>query len=84
MQDWKSDFSQDFKVGDRVDNEIYEHFLDVLPPLVNRYNYFQTSEASGSDGKGNSTYLTFIKDDISWIYLGDCCKNGTEHIPSMW
>lgn len=84
MKDWKSDFSEDFKIGDRVDNEIYEHFLNVLPPLVNKINYFQISEPYGSDEKGRSTYLTLKHDGISWIYLGHCCKNGKKHVPSIW
>lgn len=79
MKDWKYDFGTDFKVGDRVDNEIYEHFLNVLPPLTNKYDMLQVSEPYNHiNGKG--TYATFVKDDISWIYKGHCFKGETENI----
>ena len=84
MQDWKQNFSEDFKIGDRVDNEIYEHFLNVLPPLVNRGDYFQMSEPYSWDEKGRNTYLTLKHDGISWIYMGHCCKNGLKDAPSIW
>ncbi|MEG1409707.1 MAG: hypothetical protein RSB77_03605 [Bacilli bacterium] len=80
MKDWKYDFGTDFKPGDRVDNEIYEHFLNVLPPLVYRSNMLQVSEPYGWDSRGGSTYTTFINDGISWVYKGHCFKNQTEHI----
>lgn len=80
MKDWKYDFSNDFNPGDRVDDEIYQYFLDVLPPLVNRRNMLQVSGAYGWDSRGGNTYTTFVHDGISWIYKGHCFRNETEHI----
>ena len=80
MNDWKYDFGTDFTPGDRVDEEIYNHFLNVLPPLVNRSNMLQVSEPYGWDERGGSTYTTFTHDGISWIYNGHCFKNQTENI----
>lgn len=80
MKDWKQSFSDDFKAGDRVDEEIYQYFLNVLPPLTNREKMLQVSEPYGWDEKGRSTYTTFTNDGISWIYRGHCIKGGVTHI----
>lgn len=80
MSDWKQNFSDDFNPGDRVDDEIYEHFLNVLPPLTNKKNMLQVSEPYGWDEKGRSTYTTFTHDGISWIYRGHCVKNQVTNI----
>lgn len=85
MNDWKYDFGTDFTPGDRVDEEVYLHFLNVLPPLTNKYSMLQVSEPYNhlideEDGKLKGTYTTFIKDDISWIYCGNCFKGKTKHI----
>lgn len=56
-------------VWTQVDEDVYEHFLNVLPPLCWRGKYFQCSEPySHVDGKGQ--YLTFIKKDGACWYLG--------------
>ncbi|MDO7204282.1 hypothetical protein Q5M85_09130 [Paraclostridium bifermentans] len=59
MKDWKYDFGTDFNPGDRVDNEIYERFLDVLPPLVHRSNMLQVSEPCGWDSRGGKHIYNF-------------------------
>lgn len=62
--------------GDKVDMEMYEHFLNVLPPLVNNSHLLQISEPSDYVNGGN-TYTTFEYVDGCWIYRGDCHKGST-------
>lgn len=79
FKDWpeKLSISQYLQVGDVVDKEMYEHFLNGLPP---QYNYSAFLQAGGAcdtfnvDGVLKSTYLTFVKDGDSdnWVFKGEC------------
>ena len=79
FKDWPENLNigQYLQVGDVVDKEMYEHFLNVLPP---RYNYSAFLQAGGAidnievDGVLKGTYLTFVKDGDSnnWIFKGEC------------
>lgn len=62
--------------GDRVDNEMYEHFLNVLPPLTNTSNMLQVSEPYDHiDGRG--IYCTFVFEEGCWVYKGNCFRGDT-------
>lgn len=69
--------------GDTVDEEIADHFLNVLPPLVQKEGYFQCSEpyshVKTDDGKFYApTYTTFRKNrEGKWVFIGNCFRNGT-------
>ena len=52
-----------------ISEEVYEHFLNVLPPLCWRGGYFQCSEPYCHEG-GKGRYLTFIKKDGTYWFLG--------------
>lgn len=64
------------KVGDIVDEEMVEHFLNVLPPLMYTHNYLQVSEACDFRN-GKNTYTTFEKVNGQWFYRGDCNRGKT-------
>ena len=56
-----------------VDEDIYYHFLNVLPPLVWVGSYFQVSEPYSHEVVGDrwrGRYLTFIKKDGKCWFLG--------------
>lgn len=75
-ENWEGSLDKYLKVGDKVDEEMYEHFLNVLPPLVNRTNMLQVSEPYDYvDGK--NTYTTFTKENGYWTYRGNCHKGET-------
>lgn len=70
------------KPGDLVDEEIYEYFLNVMPPRGMGRGYLQVGEPHSSAfdpefGKWRPTYGTFqkIQKDV-WMYLGNCFPNG--------
>lgn len=73
-KDWNTNSIYDYlKIGDRVDEEMYEHFLNVMPPIVNTSHILQVSEPYDFvDGK--PTYMTFVKEDYFWVYKGNCHK----------
>lgn len=65
--------------GDTVDESIVEHFVNCLPPLVLRSDYFQCSEPVKHcfDKERNwyaPAYATFIKKDGVWVYAGECFR----------
>ena len=58
---------------EEVSEEVYDHFLNVLPPLVWRGSYFQIGEPYSHeviDGKWRGRYLTFTKEGGKCWFLG--------------
>ncbi|WP_368263016.1 hypothetical protein [Clostridium disporicum] len=63
-------------VGDIVDNEMYEHFLNVIPPLTFTSSLLQVREVYDYvDGRG--VYFTLKKENGVWIYCGHCFRGET-------
>lgn len=70
------------KAGDLVDEEVYNYFLNVLPPRGMGRGYLQVGEPYSSAfdpefGKWRQTYSTFRRVQKGvWMYLGHCFPNG--------
>lgn len=70
--------TQYLQVGDKVDNAMYEHFLNILPPKYHAGGVLQVGGACDTvaDEKGvmKNTYLTFTKrsENDSWTFQGEC------------
>lgn len=65
------------KVGDKVDLDMYVHFLNILPPQADYSDYLQVGGACNhlpdKEGKLRPTFLTFSKDvDGDWKFNGEC------------
>lgn len=80
LKDWPEGLTitQYLRVGDKVDDAMYEHFLNIMPP---QYHYGGVLQVGGAcdavkneDGILKNTYLTFVKDAESdfWIFKGEC------------
>ena len=65
--------------GDIVDEEMYNHFLNIMPPLVWDGYYLQVREACDYINGGN-TYTTFTYENGNWVYKGECHRNQTIHL----
>lgn len=80
LADWPIGLSIDqyLRVGDIVDEKMYTHFLNVLPPQAFGCEFLQVGGACDTikdeDGKLRSTYLTFTKarDRDGWVFMGEC------------
>ena len=77
MKDWKGNFNDAFKVGDKVTGEIVEYFRNVLPPLTDTGDLVQCSEPCSHEvdcdtGYLKATYTTFANENGEWIYKGEC------------
>ncbi len=70
------------KPGELVDEEVYNYFLDILPPRGMGRGYLQVGEPYSSAfdpefGKWRQTYSTFRRVQKGvWMYLGNCFPNG--------
>lgn len=81
LKDWEESGKNwdDFcKPGDLVAEDVYWHFLNVLPPRNMGAGYLQMGEPydyrpNPKTGKYASTYMTFVRtDDNTWKYCGNC------------
>ena len=74
------------KVGDLVEEQVVDNFMDCLPPACYRQDCAQLGEPSNykqdeKTGKWRPTFLTFrkVRDGV-WAYCGKCfCGENTEH-----
>lgn len=70
---WPEDWSRVPEVTE-IAEEVYDHFLNVLPPLCWHGSYFQCSEPydhrKRPDGRFSPRFLTFTKQDGRFWFLG--------------
>ena len=81
MEDWENSglgsFDEYFFPGDTVADDVYDNFLNILPPASMRQNLLQVGEPAAHEkdpetGKYRATYLTFVRTDGLWWYAGEC------------
>lgn len=69
---------EDFlSIGDEVDDDMVDYFINVVPPLVHFKSLVQVSEPFSSekaeDGKYRNTFITFHREhDGHWHFAGAC------------
>ena len=86
----KNDWDDYCKPGNEVDREVYDYFLDIMPPRTMRRGYFQVGEPKDhrkdDDGKWKGTYMTFAVEEQEdgsrkYVYLGNCFPGKWENQP---
>lgn len=75
--DWKGNLYDYLQIGDIVDEEMVEYFIDVLPPACFNSSCIQMGEPY-SHIDGNATYATLKKVDGEWVFAGNCFYGETE------
>lgn len=63
-----------YRVGDVVEQELYDYLLEVLPPASFGRNHVQCGEPAdhkGKDGRPRFTTVARLGEYSPWIYLGD-------------
>lgn len=72
------------EVGDEVDGEMLDYFLNVLPPRTNRAGLLQAggeiSTVKNIDGGWLPTHLTFKQQGGTWRYAGRCFAGSAEPV----
>ena len=75
MNGWTESKAGDFgayvNVGDEVDEEIFDYFLNVLPPIYWTASLMQCSEPN-RHVNGKPTYTTFKREGGRFFYVGSC------------
>ena len=81
MASWENSglgsFDDYFVPGDIVTEDVYDNFLNILPPATMWKNLLQVGgsvayEKDPETGKYRATYTTFAKTDGQWWYVGEC------------
>jgi len=81
--DWQGDLGDFLQVGDLVDQEMVDYFLNVLPPITWNNNIIQISEPNDHvDGK--ATYSTLVNSSEGWRYAGNCHRGQTQNKVNIW
>ena len=87
LKEWgesgKNNYYDYANAGDEVDEETYNYFRDILPPVTLKQGYFQVGEpyshVQDKNGQWRATFATFVFDGEKYYYLGHCFEGETEH-----
>lgn len=75
MKSWQEssagDFEEFFKPGDIVSQDVVDYYKNILPPIINSNSVMQAGGAIDTVN-GRDTFITFVKRDGKWMYIGDC------------
>lgn len=69
--DWEGPLHSYLRPNDRVDEEMVNHFLNVVPPIVCRQSFVQVGTPY-SAVQGKNVFDTFAKENGDWVYKGLC------------
>lgn len=75
---WKGDLNTYLQLGDVVDMEMVDHFINVLPPAYMSSRLVQMGEPY-SHVNGKATYPTLERMDGGWTYRGNCHRGDTHN-----
>lgn len=82
-ENWPENWSK-VPAWTEVSEEIYNHFLDILPPLVMCGSFFQVSEPYSHEedekGRWRGKYMSFLKHDGKCWFVG---INFAGHMPAL-
>ena len=68
-------FTNYAKVGDIVDEEIFDFFIETMPPETMNSKMVQMGEAYDHNGtNGKARFLTLEKINNQWVYTGKKVK----------
>ncbi|MEK4983647.1 hypothetical protein [Bacillus sp. FSL K6-6540] len=71
LEDWKGSLDEFLSINDLVDEQIADHFIEVVPPAFFSAGIRQLGEAY-SHVNGKPTYATLRRTEEGWRYCGHC------------
>lgn len=80
---WNSDGYLKIKVGQYVADDVIEELRDSVPPATYKSSCFQPGEAYTLSIDYEDLYMTFIRDNGMWKYIGLCPKGSIHPQPEM-
>lgn len=81
---WKGSLNDYLEIGDQVDEEMYNHFINVLPPATFNSYLVQIGEPYSISKENKSTYLTLERIEGKWIYKGTCHRGDNINQESLY
>jgi hypothetical protein len=81
--DWRGSLNEYLQIGDQVDKEMVDYFINVLPPACWNSRVIQIGEPY-YHVEGKATYNTLKNTSEGWTYAGTCHRGQTEHKESMY
>lgn len=83
-KDWEGDMGSFLQVGDLVDQEFVDYFINVLPPATMNGQCVQIGEPYShrpdENGKWRATYPTLKRTSEGWRYAGHCFRGKVEPV----
>jgi hypothetical protein len=67
---WQGPLHTYLNIGDLVDDDLYDHFIGVVPPVCFRSGLVQMGEAAATGLDGKPLYLTLQKHLKGWVFTG--------------
>lgn len=83
-ENWEGSLTTYLELGDQVDEEMYLHFINAMPPATFTYNLVQLGEPYSISKENKPTYLTLERIGDKWIYKGTCHIGENIHKPSKY
>ena len=83
MDDWRVDGSLKPEVGDYVEDEVVEELANSVPPTTYSRGIFQPGEAYDMSEDYTDLYMTFVREERGWKYVGLCPKGSTKQLPRI-
>lgn len=81
--DWHGSLNEYLQPGDLVDEEMVDHFINVLPPATLNGSIIQMGEPY-SHVNGRPTYHTLHRTSEGWCYAGCCHRGKTQDPLEVW
>lgn len=78
-QEWEGSLTTYLEAGDLVDEEMVQHFINVMPPATCNSRCIQIGEPY-SHINGKAVFSTLMRTDEGWIYAGECYRGEITHI----
>ncbi len=72
-ENWKGDLHKYLEVGDVVDQEMVNHFLNVMPPACHTSGCIQIGEPYNHIN-GKAVFATLKRTEFGWVYAGHCYR----------
>ncbi|MGC5326994.1 hypothetical protein [Brevibacillus sp. SYSU BS000544] len=79
LRDWKGSLNEYLSIGDLVDDEFVDHFLNVMPPACWTSQVIQLGEPH-SHINGKATFATLKRTPEGWRYAGHCYRGQTTNV----
>lgn len=82
-ENWAQDGTLKIKVGQYVSDDVIEELLNSVPPATYKASCFQPGEAYTLSVDYINLYMTFIRDNGMWKYIGLCPRGSNQPQPEI-